>query len=115
MIGKGVTAFYPTQTKVKLINGTSQRSNRISITEHFLRLRHLKPNQILRLRQRKPPLPPFLLSSHPCRQQNRQNPNGSPGFPNGKPENHLRRRNRQHNNNISRSSKVQERTAGESH
>lgn len=52
--------------------------------------------------------------SHPCRQQNRQNPNGSPGFPNGKPENHLRRRNRQHNNNISRSSKVQERTAGES-
>lgn len=118
MTAKGITAFYPTQTTVKLIKG-----KRKTVTESLLpniffaygtldQLKHFVYDNVnlpfLRFYYR------LLLSSHPCWQPNRKDPNDCPQSSDGKSKNHLCCRNRQHNSVISRSAKVQERTDGES-
>ena len=106
MTAKGITAFYPTTEVVKLIKG-----KRKVVTES-LRLRHRRTTQIFCLRQRKPPFPPFLLSSRPHWAQNRENSIDSSRLSDGKSQNHLCCRCGQYHRVICRSVKVRERTIG---
>ena len=44
MTEKGVTAFYPTQTTVKLINGKRKVVTESRLPNIFFRLRHIQPD-----------------------------------------------------------------------
>ena len=78
MTAKGITAFYPTTEVVKL-----------TFTQHLLRLRYRRTTQNLCLRQRKSPIPSFLLSSRPRWAQNREGSYDSSRLSDGKSQNHL--------------------------
>ena len=75
MTAKGITAFYPTTSVVKLIKG--KPSYRITFAEHFLCIRYRRRSQNFCLRQRKSPIPSFLLSAHPYWSQDRKDTNDS--------------------------------------
>ena len=94
MTAKGITAFYPTISSVKLINGKRKVVTESRLPNHLLRSRNRKTTQTFCLRQRKPPISSFLLSLHPHWQQYRQDSIDSYRLSDGKPKNCVRFRGR---------------------
>ncbi len=112
MTVKGITAFYPTTDTVKLIKGKRKVVTESRLPNIFFAYGTENRLQIFRLRQRKPPISPFLLSSRPRWAQNRENSIDSSQLSDGKSQNHLCCRCGQYHRVISRSVKVRERTIG---
>lgn len=88
LLSKNVVAFYPTLKSVKLVD-----SKRITVeethSEHLLCIRHRRRIKGFCLRQRKPPLPPLLLSTYSRWQQDCQDTIGRTRKPNEQPKDNL--------------------------
>ncbi len=93
-VAKGIIAFYPTTNAVKIINGKRKVVAESRLPNIFFAFGTEEQLKTFCLRQRKPPIPSFLLSPYTYWQQNRENSIDCSRLSDGKSQNSVRFRGR---------------------